>query len=244
MPSLTRLVSLLALLACSCATANHEPAALGYGSERDHELATGYVDAGPPFERQAPTAWPIDDQPRPAWAGPPPVLASAPQLAASPDIEVLCDHVVGFLSGSAGGPPIEPSAAARMDHFCRLQARTEKLARTSEQWQGLLACMLAADTDAEFSTCETDHPSALAGPTEHPREFEACQHLIITTLFEQLGSDTNLPASNLEPFRPVLQQCIDGLLADERPKRSAEAYSTLLDCMLEQSTSVAMEACE
>lgn len=241
---LTAALAVFALLACSATRDRGSSEALGYGPVHG-DLANGYAEIGPPFERPTPQAWPLLQQPTRAWTPAAPLLPAGP-IEASGDVRLLCVHVVDFLIAESSGsseaiaPPDKPVLA----DFCHLQARTEKLARTAEQWQAFLACMMAADSDPEFDACELEHPSILVEPTEHEREREACQHIVITTLYEELGSDTNLPASELEQFRPVIRQCIDELIADERPKRSPEDYAALLDCVLEQSTSAAMEACE
>jgi hypothetical protein len=230
----------VASLACSHARSIGDPQSLGYGSATGRDLANGYGDAeGPPFERRAPAAWPLDQQPLESWAGAAPVLP-APPIVASDDTRRLCVHVVEFLLANSS----EPLDVAVLADTCHLYARTEKLARTAEQWQLFSTCMLAAKTEPAFDSCEDAHPSSLAEPNDHPREREVCQHLVMTTLYEQVGSDANLPSSELERFRPVIRECVDGLIADDRPKRSPEEYAALLDCVLEQSTSDAMEACE
>jgi hypothetical protein len=232
----------VATLACSHASSIRDPESLGYGPAPGRDLAHGYGDAkGPPFERLAPTAWPLDEQPRESsWAGVAPVL-EAPPIVASDDTRQLCVHVVEFLLADSG----EPLDVAVLADTCHLYARTEKLARTAEQWQRFSTCMLAANTEAAFDSCEDEHPSSLAEPNdEHGREREVCQHLVMTTLYEQVGSDANLPAIELERFRPVIGECVDGLITKDQPKRSPEDYAALLDCVLEQSTSAAMEACE
>jgi hypothetical protein len=237
--SLAAALALSGLLACSPTGSSADPESLGYGSASS-DPANGYEQDGPPFDRPAPQAWPLEQQPAQAWIATPPVLPPAP-IEASPDVRQLCVHVVEFLVGQAEGEPMD---VAIVTEFCHLQARTEKLARTAEQWQALLGCMLAADTEPEFDACEVEHPTALAEPTEHEREREVCQHLAMTTLYEQMGSDTNLRAEELERFRPVVRQCVTELISEERAKRSPEDYAALLDCVLEQSTSEAMEACE
>ncbi|MFV8754043.1 hypothetical protein ACNOYE_26150 [Nannocystaceae bacterium ST9] len=231
-------LALASLAACSPSGASRDPEALGYGPAR-RDLANGYVEAGPPFERPAPRAWPISEQPS-SWAALAPVIAAPTLPEVSSDVRTLCVHVVEFLLAESG----ERFDTSGMAEVCHVQARTEKLARTEDQWLGFLGCMLAAKAEPEFDACEHDHPSALAGSSEHAREFEVCQHMVMTTLYEQLGSDTNLPASDLEQFRPVVDQCIEGLIQRERAERTPEAYAALLDCMLDQSTSVGMEACE
>jgi hypothetical protein len=227
------------MLGCSHAASGDA----GYGPV-GIDLANGYVEAGPPFERPAPLAWPIAQQPAHAWVAAPPVLpAAAPPVAASGDVRLFCVHVVEFLIAEAGEAGEAMDSLVIAD-FCHIQARTEKLARTAEQWQAFLACMLAADSEPEFDACESEHPTALFEPTEHAREREACQHLVMTTLYEELGHDTNLPAGELERFRPVIRECVDELVTIERAKRSPDDYAALLECVLDQSTSAAMEACE
>lgn len=227
-------------LACSRAGSIRDPESLGYGPARS-DLANGYVDAeGPPFERPAPTAWPLAHQPLAAWVSSAPVLPAAPAIAASDDIRRLCVHVVEFLLAQTS----EPLVVTLLADACHVQARTEKLARTAEQWQAFATCMLAARTESAFDSCEDDHPSGLAEPSDHAREHEVCQHIIMTTLYEQVGTDANLPASELERFRPVIRECVDELIATDQPQRSPEDYAAMLDCVLEQSTSAAMQACE
>jgi hypothetical protein len=236
------------LLACSAAGSSTDPEPLGYGPA-GVDLPNGYDEIGSPFERPSPLAWPLLQQPTEAlaaWTATPPVLPASPSVAISTDVRLVCVHVVDFLLAKAEASNVVGVIdSAELTHFCHFQARTEKLSRTTEQWQAFSACMLAADSDPEFDACETNHPSALAEPTaEHEREREACQHLVMTTLYEELGSDANLPVGELEQFRPVIHRCIDELIADEQIKRSPEDYDALLDCVLGQSTSVAMEACE
>jgi hypothetical protein len=234
-------LAIASLLACSRATSSRESVSLGYGPERG-ELLDGYRESGPPFDRPAPRAWPRSEQPAQAWAAAPPPRLPDPPVAASPDVRQLCVHVVEFLLAQAGES--ESIEVAPITDFCHIQARTEKLARTGEQWQAFLTCMLAADTDPEFDACEQDNPHALAEPTEHEREQEACLHLAMTSLYEQLGKDDNLTASELERFRPVVRECIDEMIARERSKRSPDEYDAFLDCVLEQPTSDAMQACD
>lgn len=228
-------------LACSRAGSVRDPEALGYGPAPGRDLANGYVLAeGPPFERPAPAAWPLDQQPLGSWIGEPPVLPASPPIAASDDTRRFCVHVVEFLLAQSN----EPLDVTLLADACHRQARTEKLARTAEQWQAFSTCMLAAQTEAAFDDCEDDHPSSLAEPTDHPREREACQHIVLTTLHEEVGSDANLPAGELERYRGVIRECVEGLVANDRPERSPEDYAAMLDCVLEQSTSAAMRACE
>ena len=230
----------LSSLACARASSSRDAELLGYGPV-GRQLGNGYGDAqGSPFERPTPLAWPVSQQPS-LWASAQieaPVLL--PTIPPSADVQQLCVHVVEFLVGESS----EPLDLIALAEACQVQARTEKLARTAPEWQDLLACMLAANTDEAFDACEHDHPSRLELPTEHPRELEACEHLVMTTLFEEMGSDANLPASEIEQFRPVIEQCIAGLIADERPGRSESDYAALLACVLAQSSSTAMEACD
>lgn len=239
-------------LACTRGESSRDPESLGYGPA-GRELGKGYVEIGAPFERPPPEPWPVVQQPSALLASPPASPPTrAPRVEAAGDIQLLCVHVAGVLSQTTSQTTSQTEPAGEaidrelLVEACLVHGRTEKMARTSEVWQAYFGCMLTAKSMAEFDACELRHPTYFeaASASDHAREREVCQHIVTTTMVEEMGDGANLPAAELEPFRPIVDECVTRLRGEERTKRTPEAYEALLDCVLEQSRSDAMEACE
>lgn len=227
-------------LACTTMRSS-SPESLGYGAS-ERELGDGYVEAGAPFERPPPTAWLLGDQPREWSITPIATRPSEPTLDVPGDLQLLCLHATEVLAGGQTGGFDRAAALA----VCHVLGRTERLARTSDSWSGYLGCVLAGKTLAELEACDQAFPSYFTTKLQRSetRELDVCQHIIVTTIIEETDDETIREPSELDPFVPIVDECVTRLSGEERAARTPEAYELLLDCVLSQSSSAAMEACE
>lgn len=227
-------------LACTSMRTS-SPESLGYGPS-DHELGHGYVERGVPFERPPPAAWLLADLP-PTWSLTPIVASPTLPVREVPgDLQLLCMHATEVLAAGAGSG-FDPAAALAV---CHVLGRTARLARTSENWSGYFGCVLAGKSLDELDACSEAFPTyfAIQLQRSEKHELDVCEHIIITTLIEETNDERIRESAELDPFVPIVDECVTRLIAEEQAKRTPEAYDALLDCVLAQSSSAAMEACQ
>ncbi len=237
------------MLALGCARAEfgRDSAALHYGDRARTAAAHGYGSEALPFVRPAPQPWPLAEHPKGSseidsdvgfiQAAPP-----TPELTLPADVIELCEHTLGLFERAAGGS-VEAPMREQLERECGLLMRTQKVLRTSEQWQALSGCLRGATREAEVEACSVTHRSPLDDVEGEGPELLACQHVVAVTLLEELGPDAPLDQAELEQFRPVVQDCIDGMLEREKPSLDPLTYQALVDCILAGNSSAAIEAC-
>ena len=223
--------------ACVRVEAGTDPGPLGYGPGSEAMLAWGYDQD--PAPRPAPSPWN------------PPRRLAGPSVAVEPvatgpvpyndDILAVCEH----LSTVAGAPVVEPASEAGFDlEACYATQRVARVFRPLSDWKRLAACVEAAADAEAVSACAAATPPVFGPITEHPRESAVCLHIFAITIVEQLGPEPMLDRDRLAEFEPLLRDCVDSLVVEERADRSPAEYATMLACIERARTTVAAEACE
>lgn len=217
---------LLAGLACR-PTQGTDAAALGYGSP-DAPATTRYDRA--PIEHPAPSPWTPPS--RGAASAEPPAQATVVRYA--PEILAICQHVEGLAGDDE-----------RFDlGRCQTQTRTARIMRDEGRWRGLADCINGAQSYDEARDCADEHPTVLEIHEKYARESRVCLHLFGLSAVAEIGPDPALTAEEIAQFQPLLDECVDSLVEEERPGRSPEEYGAMLACIEAAETTDAAEACE
>ncbi|PRP90404.1 hypothetical protein ENSA7_82890 [Enhygromyxa salina] len=219
---------------CHRAVSGVDSEALGYGPDQPPQISGYDVD---PVPRATPMPWTPPDR-----AGSPgsrsPVIGAAELSGPVPfadDIIEVCEHLV----------PREVAADAGQDAdaVCRRQHRIAQVFRPIGDWKTLAACLGATTDVAGVDACRLATPSSVAPIAEHPRESGVCMHLLALSVVEELGPEPMLDAARLAEFRPLLADCVDSLVNDERRKLGPSNYATMLACVEVATTTADAERC-
>jgi hypothetical protein len=227
-PGVLAMTALLVLGACVRVEAGTDPEPLGYGPGAHAMLGAGY-DINP-VERPAPTSWdPPAHELGFAFEFEPPSEAAPEPIAYNPDLVRVCERLSSFVG--------EPDA-------CLQRYRIERVFRTIADWKTLAACLEAASDQAAASACEHATPRVFGPIAEHLRESEVCMHIFAITIVEQLGAEPMLDHERIAEFEPLLVDCVESLVTEERADRKPAEYVEMLDCMQRALTTATAELCE
>ncbi|MFO7561551.1 MAG: hypothetical protein R6X02_02810 [Enhygromyxa sp.] len=209
--------------------AGTDPEPLGYGPGPHAALSTGYDSE--PVSRPAPTPW--TPPARELAAGFTPAQPQPPgPVPYNDDLIRVCKQL-----GELQGPSFEPDA-------CLARYRIERVFRSIADWKTLAACLEAAEDEAAVEACLRASPRAFAPIAEYPRESEVCMHIFAITIVEQLGPEPMLDGERLQEFEPLLRECVDSLVDEERADRKPAEYVKMLECIERARTTAQAEVCE
>jgi hypothetical protein len=222
-------LALVASAACVRVEAGTDPEPLGYGPGAHATLSAGYdVDPAP---RPAPTPWtPPARELAANFAFEPPQPAGP--VPYNDDLIRVCQKLAAI-----EGASFEPDA-------CLARYRIERVFRSIADWKSLAVCLESAPDRSTVDACLQATPRAFAPISEYPRESEVCMHIFAITIVEQLGAEPMLDDERLREFDPLLQECVDSLVTEERAKRKPAEYVKMLDCIERARTTAQAEVCE
>lgn len=217
------------MLGCVRVEAGTDPEPLGYGPGAHAMLAAGY-DANP-VSREAPTPWTPPTRQLGYAAEPerPPATEPVPY---NDDLVQVCNHLITLSS-----PPAELDS-------CLAHYRIERVFRPIASWKSLAACLQSAADQAAVATCLSTTPRAFGPLAEYPRESQVCMHIFALTIVEELGPEPMLDQARLVEFQPLLQDCVDSLVVEERADHKPAEYVQMLECIERARTTAAAESCE
>ncbi|NVB39773.1 hypothetical protein G6O69_18155 [Pseudenhygromyxa sp. WMMC2535] len=218
------LVAALAVAAgCRSAGGTEAPdssASMGYGGSLD--MATGYESEL--ASRPAPTPWetPAQDEDE-AY------------------LDVVAPQAIGELVDLCLA--VAKLADAEPERSCPAHMDTARAFRTPEGWAELSACIYAARSPEAALACETQHPAGVRAVAAAPRESAACMRILAVSSMEPFAEVPGLSAEALADFQPLLEGCVDTLLA-EAETRSAATHEAVLGCIEVAYDSADLSACE
>ena len=224
------LVSLVMAMGCVRVEAGTDPEPLGYGPGAHAFLASGYDPD--PVSRPAPTPWtpPARELGFPSFEIEPPQTAEP--VPYNDDLVRVCNHLA-TLSTAPGEPDT-----------CLARYRIERVFRSIANWKTLAACLESAADQPAVEACLNKTPRTFGPIGEYPRESEVCMHIFAVTIVEQLGPEPMLDDARLLEFQPLLQDCVNSLVTEERANRKPDEYVQMLECIERARTTAAAEACE
>jgi len=226
---LLALASLTTLIGCAKIVSGVDGEALGYGPP-DATLA-GYDED--PVPRPRVSAWtpPTREPAATLSLGDMMAEAEAEPIAYIAEVRELCEQLRELGSEEA------PAA-------CLRRHRIARLFRTMDKWKGMVACVGAAGDLDGATACETANPPAFATGEDYPRETETCLHVLALTIIENAGAEPMMSADELRGLAPVMHDCVDSLVNEEREQRGPKAYFEMLDCIDAALSTTEAEACE
>jgi hypothetical protein len=216
--------------ACVRVESGTDPEPLGYGPGPEAMLAWGYD--GDPAPRPAPSPWVPPRQF--ARAGVESSPAASGPVAYNDDLVRVCAQ----LQTLAGADPGFDGDA------CLAQYRVERVFRPLAEWKRLAACVGAATEFAGADACASASPRVFGPIPEYPRESAVCMHIFALTIVEQLGAEPMLDSERIAQFAPLLRECVDSLVVNERSDRKPAEYLAMLACIEQARTTAVAEACE
>jgi hypothetical protein len=223
-------VSLVVLVGgCRSVISGVDPEPLGYGPGPAAGLASGYDPN--PVPRPAPTPWtpPPRHEASPMSLGE--MMEASEPIEYAADVVEVCEHLATF-------------DASTDREACLRSYRIARVFRTIGDWKTLAACIAASSDAAAVAACEQATPPAFGPVAEYPRESAVCMHVFTLTILEQIGPQPMLDTPALLEFQPLLHNCVDSLVVEERADRNPAEYVEMLDCIERARTSTAAEACE
>jgi hypothetical protein len=227
--------SLTIALGCHRVVSGVDPEPLGYGGPAQESGASGYDTD--PVPRAAPMPWtPPDRSGSPTQLGALIGAASAPDpVAYTADIIRVCEHL--------GSRVAVPNVGTQTDVACRRRQRIAQVFRTIGDWKTLVACLAATTDVMGVDACQLATPASVAPIAAHPRESGVCMHVFALSIVEELGPEPMLDPARLEEFEPLLSDCVNSLVNEERAERGPDGYATMLECVEAALTSTAAELC-
>ena len=69
-------------------------------------------------------------------------------------------------------------------------------------------------------------------------------HVFALTLLDELGPEPMLDTEGLREFEPLLHECVDSFVIEDRAERTPSDYVEMLDCIERARTTAAAQACE
>ena len=228
-------VSSLTFLGCHPVVSGVDPEPLGYGPAQHTLLASGYDTD--PVPRATPTPWTPPERTDASASHEFAMFGMPEPVAHTLDVISICAHLGSgdFITDSETDPAF--------DARCRSHYRIAQVFRTIGDWKSLVACLMVTADDAGVADCKHATPASVVGIAEHPRESVVCMHLFALSIVEELGPEPMLEPARLAEFGPLVSDCVDSLVAEERAEREPSEYLTMLECVeAAQSTAVA-EVC-
>ncbi|PRP93403.1 hypothetical protein ENSA5_43020 [Enhygromyxa salina] len=215
------------VLGCHRVESGVEPEPLGYGAGPHLTPASGYEPD--PVPRASPTPWtPPEREARPSLAAVSP--APTEPLGYARDVVRVCEHITAL---------DETQDTAK----CLGRYRIAQVFRPIGQWKTLAACIEAATELRAIAACEQATPPTFAMVDAYPHESSVCMHVFALTIVEQLGPDPMLATERILEFEPLLRQCVNSLVTEERDQRNPSDYMKLLECIEGAQTTEGADAC-
>lgn len=223
-------------LGCQRVVSGVDPEPLGYGPPDASALATGYEDD--PVPRPSVTPWTPPERRERARSlnhhGDPEASGQSAPIPYTQEVLMICAH----LETLAQDDEREDSDA------CLRRHRVARVFRTPEGWEALADCILAGADAEAVTSCWAGNEALIAGDEAHPLQSRVCMHVFAVTLLEEFGPEPLLDAAGVVEFEPLLDDCIETFVQEQRDARDPAAYADMMTCVGTARSSAAIEACE
>ena len=177
------------------------------------------------------------------------------ERAYTPRPRLVCEHIMAMVLAEAG--VTEPGDHdERVMAECEAELSAEAELRGPDNWNAIASCVLQAGNETELEACDRAHPMPSSAPSspggpggpvvtgEHPRERQACDHMIQVIIDEATAETGQVPTVSSEERQQLSDDCVGSLIMHERPNRSPASYQQLLDCIGRATTGPQLQACE